>query len=94
MRFFRLEVEIAFKAIGVIALIGLVVLPVGWGIQAATAGADLAQGGLHVPDQGSGAGDLVSGHCRRPAGPVRHTRTAWFRSRDVTVTARQSAPER
>ncbi len=33
MRFFRPEIEAALKAIGVITLIGLIVLPVAWGYE-------------------------------------------------------------
>ncbi len=33
MRFFRPEIEAALKALGVITLIGLIVLPVAWGYE-------------------------------------------------------------
>ncbi len=33
MRFFRSEVEVTLKAIGVITLIGLIVMPVAWGYE-------------------------------------------------------------
>lgn len=33
MRFFRPEVEVALKTIGLVALIGLIALPAGWGYE-------------------------------------------------------------
>jgi hypothetical protein len=33
MRFFRREVEVTLKAIGVITLIGLIVMPMAWGFE-------------------------------------------------------------
>jgi len=33
MRFFRREVEVALKTLGIVALVGLIVLPMAWGFQ-------------------------------------------------------------
>jgi hypothetical protein len=33
MRFFRSEIEIAFKMLGILTLIGLIVLPMAWGYE-------------------------------------------------------------
>lgn len=94
MRFFRLEVEIAFKAIGVMALIGLVVLPVGWGYRQRQQARTWHRVACtyRIREVARETSSLVTVDARRD--PCVHTRTAWFRSRDVTVTARQSAPER